>query len=603
MSAIVKSDTLQQENMKSQEAAQNAESLRRKRSLAVSLALVIVLATGVVIGVMIATHLGEPETAPDSPELQALRAELAKDPDNDSLKASLRWEDLRLRRRYRINRRRFEIGAWLLLIGVALAMACVKWYVSLDPKAPRPSTPRDRQDVDGWLARRSRVLIAAGIAAGVSVLALVISITIGGTPFPRPASLSTDGGQSSSAVGPGVGTTDIHDKPPAYEKNWPWFRGPSGMGIVGPGEWPTAWDAASGKGVVWQTAVGAPGNSSPIVWDDRVFLTGATADKQEVLCFDRASGKELWRAVISPVRPPGHEYDVMKDTGHAASTPATDGRHVYVTYASADVAAVDFDGNVVWEHTLGKPDNGRATSLVIYKDKLIVQFDRGGSAQDRLSALLALDTRTGKTLWRTSRPVDNDWSTPVIAHTPERVELLTSGDPWVIAYNPETGAELWRAKGLCDDVAPSPVYANGLVFVTNEYAKVMAIRTGGDGDVTETHVVWTSQEGLSDASSPIANEEFFLQANSSGRLTCFEAQTGELLWDQRIECEFWASPSLVGDTVYLPGDDGGTYFFKLAREYSLIGVANVGEPILASPAFVDGQIFIRGEQHLFCIAK
>ena len=605
MSAVVKSDTLQQEDMKSQEAAQNAESLRRKRSLAVSLALVIVLAAGVVIGVMTATHLSEPEAPPDSPELQALKADLAKDPDNDSLKASVRWEDLRLRRQYRINRRRFEIRAWLLLIGIALAMACVKWYVSLDPKAPLPSTPRDRQDVDGWLARRSRVLMAAGIAAGVFVLALVISITIGGAPFPRGVSPDRDGADSGSAVGAGVGTTDIHDRPPEYERNWPWFRGPSGMGIVGPGDWPTTWDVASGNGVVWKTAIGAPGNSSPVVWGDRVFLAGATAEKQEVSCFDRAGGKELWRAVISPVRPPGHEYEVMQDTGHAASTPATDGRHVYVTYASADIAAVDFDGNVVWERNLGNPDSfyGRATSLLIYKGKLIVQFDRGGSAEDRLSALLALDTRTGKTVWRTPRPVDNDWSTPVLARTPERMELLTSGDPWVIAYNPETGAELWRAKGLSDDVAPSPVYANGLVFVTNEYAKAMAIRTGGDGDVTETHVVWTSQEGLSDAASPIANEEFFLQANSSGRLTCFEAQTGELLWDERIECQFWASPALVGDTVYLSGEDGGTYFFKLAREYSLIGVANVGEPIFASPAFVDGQVFIRGEQHLFCIGK
>lgn len=595
------SDTSQQKEKKSPEALADAESLRRKRSLAVSMALVIILLTGVVIGVMVTTHLAEPEAPPDSPELQTLRAELAKDPDNNSLKDSLRREDLRLRKRFSVNRRRFQTGAWVLLIGVVLALASVKWYVSLDPGMTQPSTPRDRQDVDGWLARRRRVLIAAVVSAAVFVLALVVIIPIGDTPYPRSVSPS---GQLGSAAGPDVGTSITHDKPPEYEKHWPWFRGPSGMGIVGPGEWPTQWDITSGQNIVWRTAVPAPGNSSPVVWDDRVFLTGATAEKQELFCFDRASGKELWRAAINPVRPAGHEYDTMEDTGHAAPTPSTDGKHVYVTYASADIAAVDFEGNVVWEHNLGNPDNyyGRATSLLIHKGKLIVQFDRGGSADDKLSALLALDTRNGKTIWRTPRPVDNGWSTPVLAHTPERVELLTSGDPWVIAYNPETGAELWRAKGLSDDVAPSPVYANGLVFVTNEYARAMAIRTGGVGDVTETHVVWTAEEGLSDAASPIANGEFFLQANSSGVVTCFEAQTGKLVWEKRFDCEFWASPTLVDGTVYLPGDEGGTYIFKLGREYALIGAPNIGEPIFASLAFIDGQIFIRSKQHLFCIA-
>ena len=591
--------------MKSQDATRAAESLQRKRSLAVSLALVFVLTTGVVIGVMLTTHLAETEAPPDSPKLQALRAKLAKDPDDESLKESLRWEDLQLRRRYGINRRRFQIGAWLLLIGVGLALACVRWYVSLDPKAAHPSTPRDRQDVEGWLAQRGKALTAAGVAAAVFVLALTIVIAIGRTPFPRTTSLTDDDGQPrgpadhSGTVGAG------QVEPPAFEENWPWFRGPSCMGIVGPGEWPVAWDAASGDGIAWRTPVPAPGKSSPVVWGDRVFLTGATAEKQELFCFDGAGGEELWRAVIKPVRPPGHEYEVMEDTGYAAPTPATDGRCVYAMYASADVGAVDFEGNVVWERNLGNPDSfyGRSTSLVIYNDKLIVQFDRGGLAADDLSLLLALDTRTGKTIWSTPRPVDNDWSTPVLAHTAERLELLTAGDPWVIAYDPERGIELWRAKGLSDDVAPSPVYANGLVFVTTEYAKVMAIRAGGAGDVTETHVVWTSRDGLSDAPSPIANKELFLQVNSSGQLTCFEAQTGKLVWATRIECQFWASPTLVGDTVYLPGYDGATYLFKLNRQYELIGAPSVGEPVFASPAFVDGRIFVRGEQHLFCVAR
>jgi outer membrane protein assembly factor BamB len=190
-----------------------------------------------------------------------------------------------------------------------------------------------------------------------------------------------------------------------------------------------------------------------------------------------------------------------------------------------------------------------------------------------------------------------------LANTPAEVELLTSGDPWVIAYDPDSGVELWRAKGLSDDVAPSPVYANGLVFVTNEYAQIMAIRAGGSGDVTATHVAWTATEGLSDAASPIATDEFFLQANSSGNVTCFEAQSGKLLWEQSFEGVFWASPTLAGDVLYLPAEDGKTYLFKLAREYAPLGAPDLGEPILATPAFTDGQIFIRGKKHLFCITR
>ena len=588
--------------MKAEEARREAESLRRQRSMAVSIALVIVLTIGVVIGVMLATHLAEPEAPPDSPRLQALHEQLAADPNNESLKASLRQEDLQLRKQYNINRRRFRVGAWLLVSGLALAVICVKWYVSLDPEMPHPSTPRDRQDTEGWLARRRRVFVAAGVAVVVFISAMVIATAIGGISFPRTVSPAKNGDKAANSTG----TVVTHDKPPAYERNWPFFRGPSNMGIVGPGEWPAEWDNATGKNILWQTTVPAPGNSSPVVWGDRIFLTGATEKKQEVFCFDRADGKELWRTAISPVRPPGYKLDdVMDDTGYAAPTAATDGKRVYVTYASADIAAVDFDGNVVWAYNLGNPDNlyGRSTSLLIHKNRLIVQFDRGTSAEDRLSSLLALDTRTGKALWRTPRPVDNDWSTPILAHTPKRLELLTSGDPWVIAYNPETGAELWRAKGLSDDVAPSPVYANGIAFVTNEYAKVMAIRTGGEGDVTETHLLWTSEDNLSDASSPIANDEFLLQSNSSGQVTCFEAQTGKLVWAEKLDCEFWASPTLVGDTVYLPGADGRIYVFKLAGKYSLISAPTIGEPILASPAFVDGQIFVRGKQHLFCIAE
>ena len=305
-----------------------------------------------------------------------------------------------------------------------------------------------------------------------------------------------------------------------------------------------------------------PGNSSPVLWGDKLFLTGANADRQEAFCYSRASGKLLWRMPIFAARGDVKAEDIrpLPVTGYASPTPATDGARLYVTYASADIAAVDFAGNVLWARNLGKPENaqdssyGRATSLLVYKDKVIVQFDRGVEPADDLSALLALDAKTGKTVWSAPRPVRRSYCTPILISVGGRAQLVANGSPWIIAYDPDTGKELWRCAGMKEDVAASPTFADGLVYVTNDHAKVFAIRpaTAEQGDVTATNVVWTAEEGLSDTPSPVCDGRFFLQANSSGLLTCFDAKSGKLFWSEMLDGRVWASPTLVGDWVVRP---------------------------------------------------
>lgn len=579
----------------------DAEALRRGRAVAAHVMLVSAIFAGVVLGVMIATHFAEPPNAPFSPTLEALREELHRNPDDERYTASLRELDRELRRRYLERRRRLRIGAALLLIGAAVMAAAGRCHAALDPRKPRPSTPAERRDADLWLARRRRNLIAVGLAGGATLAVLLVMALTGGADYPRTPAPSPDSpGQTGGALVPPSPQPAASRR---YRRNWPQFRGPTGMGIVPEGKWPTEWDAGSGRNIVWKTEVPAPGNSSPVVWAYCVFLTGATAAKQEVLCFDRATGREVWRAAVRAGRPPGHEVNVMDETGHAAPTPATDGFRVYATYASADVAAVDFSGKVVWARNLGKPESayGRATSLLVYRDMVLVQFDRGSSADENRSALIALDAKTGKTIWRAPRPVPNSWSSPLLIETDAGAELITAGDPYVISYDPDTGVELWRCEGLSGDVAPMPVHAAGLIFVTNEYAQVMAIRTGGAGDVTKTHIAWTAEEGMSDASSPIATEKYFLQAHSSGLLTCYAAGAGKLLWEHRLQASVWASPTLAGGIVYLPGEDGKVYLFGLADKFELIRACDLGEPLYATPAFADGFIYARGKKHLFCI--
>jgi outer membrane protein assembly factor BamB len=344
-----------------------------------------------------------------------------------------------------------------------------------------------------------------------------------------------------------------------------------------------------------------------------------------VMAFERKTGRLLWQTPLdspvftAPLKPGEDPFKVFEDTGYAAATPATDGQRVYAVFATADVAALDFDGKLVWQRSLGRPNNmyGMATSLALHKNLVLLQHDQGGDPEDKLSTLLAFDGATGKTVWQTPRPVPNSWATPVVVNTGSRTEIITAANPWAIGYDPDTGKELWRAEGVTGDVAPSPIVAGGLVLLTNQYSHLVAIRTGGNGDVTKTHTVWEAEEGLSDASSPVSDGKLFLQAHSSGLLTCYDIlhpstqveqgmkwPKGRLVWDQDVEkAQFWSSPSLVGPLVYLTDKKGVTRIFPLAAKFELRGAPALGEEFFASPAFGDGQIYFRTEKNLVCIGK
>ena len=616
--------------------------------------MVAALFCGVVVGVFVASQQAAgSQTPPESEALAALKKAYDKDKANEELKAAVRNEDLRLREAHLTARRRLAVGAYLLFVAAVGVVLCAKWYVSLDPAKPAPIALADRPDVATWLGTRRGTVIAVG-GTGVALgFALLVFVFAGGRPFPR--SDEAMGAEASAARPKGAATAQAprraaSRKAPAIprprpEDQWPAFRGPTGMGLVAEGDWPTTWDGKTGQNILWRTPVDASGKGSPVIWGDRIFVTGGDRTKLEVLCFDRKTGKPLWRTPIkSPLLEPkktapkpkdddedeedDKRFKVFESTGYAAATPATDGERVYAVFATADIAALDLDGKIAWHHHLGKPDNdyGMASSLILHKGLVILLHDQGGDEEKMLSALIAFDGKTGKEAWRTKRPVVNSWTTPIIADTGQRLELITSANEWVISYNPDTGAELWRAEGVTGDVAPSPVYAAGLVYATNQYSLLVAIRTGGSGDVTKTHTAWEAEEGMSDASSPICDGKLYLQATSGGLLTCYEATKGSPnpLWEaemdlvlekyykevvgkplpeRELSAEFWASPALVGNLVYLTAKDGRTYIFPLAEKFKLLGIPNLGEEVFASPAFLDGRIYFRTTKHLVCIAK
>lgn len=392
---------------------------------------------------------------------------------------------------------------------------------------------------------------------------------------------------------------DYAPSPSDWAANWPVFRGPSGAGFVAQGDYPVKWTGETGEGILWKSPIALPGWNSPVVWGDRVFVSGADKKSREVYCFDTANGRLVWKQSVGIK---GKQADVSGDTGYAASTMATDGKRLFAIFPNGDLLCFDYTGKRLWARALGVPENmyGYATSLAMYRSLLLVLYDQG-SGDDGKSALYGLQGATGNTVWRVKRNVANSWTSPIVINTGEREELITVANPWTISYNPLTGAEYWRADLLSGDVAPSPIYAGGFVLACNSGAVLGAIRPGGQGDVTKTGVIWKASDGLPDITSPASNGELIFLAASDGTVTCVECKTGKKLWDHAYETGFNASPTVVGDRVYMTDTDGVTHVIAANRAFKESHKCVLGEKVGATPAFVGGKIYIRGAKHLYCV--
>jgi len=549
----------------------------------------------------------------DSIPFNTLKAELDNQKTNERLKGQVRDLDRQLRIEYFRQRAFARVGAGLLLVAVAVFLVAAKTVVTLRRRMPSPSVPPVARDREAAETRAARWAVGGVSVAMVgAAIALMVGVR---SELPQDREELANGSKSAASASgvaasvdaPGAATAP--EAPAAEEeiaKMWPRFRGPGGLGISAYSNVPETWDAASGKGIVWKTPVPLPGNNSPVVWGERVFLSGADERRREVYCFDARSGKLLWQQAApgtpqSTARPP----KIIDVTGYAASTTATDGRRVFAIFANGDLAAFDFSGKPAWSKSLGIPDNGygHASSLEIHGNLLLVQFDQG-SARASKSRLLAFDSATGKSVWEVNRPVPSSWTSPIVIRHADREQIITAADPWVIAYSPADGAELWRVKCLSTDTGTSPTFADGKVFVANETAKLTAIRPDGRGDVTNSHVLWRGEDGLPDTCSPLATKEFVLLLSSSGALTCYDAAKGDMLWAEDFDSPFCASPSLVGNRLYLIGTGGKAWIVEPTREKCRrVSEANLGEECNASPAFQDGRIYLRGTAHLYCVGK
>jgi len=405
----------------------------------------------------------------------------------------------------------------------------------------------------------------------------------------------------------GATATLAADLPSAeeYQANWPRFRGPGGAGVSAQSGTPLSCDIQTGANITWSAAVPAPGFSSPVIWGDQVFLSGGDEIKREVMCFDSRTGELLWQKAVPRTDGSGDEkVEVPDECGMAAATVATDGRRVYALFANGDLAAFRFDGEVAWSKHLAAPKNpyGHATSLLTWQDRVIVQFDQG-EPDDHLSKLYAFDGGTGAVVWQQPRSAGASWATPIVFDAAGKSQLITLAVPWVIAYAANDGTELWRADCLDGEVTPSPIFAGGTLFIVSPSNKLQAIRPDGTGDVTKTHLGWVAEDNIPDVTSPVSNDELVFVVDSSGTLTCYDAKDGKKQWQQDFSEECNASPSIAGNRLYLVTRKGTLVVAEVARQFKELGRSSLGEPVLASPAFAQNRMLVRGMKHLICIGE
>lgn len=386
-------------------------------------------------------------------------------------------------------------------------------------------------------------------------------------------------------------------------KYWPRWRGPSGQGVVTGTGYPDTWSATTN--ILWRRPIPGRGNSSPIVWGDRILLTTAYEGgrRLSVIAVRRSDGSLLWERFV-PDGPP--DYGSHPKNGHASATPATDGRRIYASFGTRGLITLDMEGKIVWQRDLGPMDayHGPAGSLLLLRDRIILYQDHG-----RGSFVAAFDTATGKPLWRTERTANVGWGTPIAVKVADHEEIIVSSQRSVQAYAPETGRELWQCDGNTWEVIPTPVVGYGLVFcASGRSGPTLAIRPGGRGNVTRTHVVWTSPRGSPFVPSPILYGDYLYVLNDMASIvTSLDARTGKTMWQGRLGVAqregFSASPVAVDGKIFFTNEDGDTFVLRAGATFDLMHVNRIGEETLASPALVDGRWYIRTTRNLIAVGS
>jgi outer membrane protein assembly factor BamB len=386
----------------------------------------------------------------------------------------------------------------------------------------------------------------------------------------------------------------------ARADDWPQFRGPSGQGHSAEVGLPVTWSES--QNVIWKTPVPGRGWSSPSVAGGRVWVTTSIKEKGaslRAMAFDAGTGRETVNVEVFHLR----SADLTNPkNSHASPTPIVEGDRVYVHFGAEGTAALTIAGEIVWKTRLSyASQHGNGGSPVLYGDLLIVSCDGSDDA-----FVVALDKRTGKVRWKTSRrlPADQAYSTPLVIRVGDRDELVSVGAYRAAAYDPQTGKEIWRvsyADGFSN--VPRPVYGHGLVYIATGFQQpsLLAVRADGAGDVTKTHIAWTLRRGAPLTPSPLLVGDELYIVNDGGIASCLDAKTGEARWLQRLGGEYSASPVFADGRIYFLSEEGVATVIAPGKEFRKLATSSLDGETLASMAVSGGSIFIRTDSHLYRI--
>lgn len=395
--------------------------------------------------------------------------------------------------------------------------------------------------------------------------------------------------------------------------NWPAWRGPEGTGVCAEKGLPTRWGPT--ENVRWKVALPERGNSTPIVWGNRIFVTQSVGNDRLLFCFDRRDGRKLWQAGAKDV-----EKELTHGTNpYCAGSPVTDGERVYAAFGSAGLWCFDFEGKEVWHRDLGKQRHiwGNAGSPVLHGNLCVLNFGPG-----ERTFLIAVDKATGKTVWQNDEPGGDSgekrgdakvawvgsWSTPVAMRTEAGEQLVMTFPKRVVGLDPRTGKEVWTSGGINPLVYTSPIYGDGIVVAMGGFnGMTVAVKAGGSGDVTTSHRVWQHPRTKQRIGSGVIHDGHVYILNDPGVAECFELKTGRLVWEERLKgqgakADNWSSLVLADGLLYGMNQAGDCPVFKASPKFELVSMNPLGEASMSSVAPSNGELFLRTYKSLWCIA-
>jgi len=395
--------------------------------------------------------------------------------------------------------------------------------------------------------------------------------------------------------------------------NWPHWRGLNANGVSDEKNLPVRW--TNEENVVWKLPMTDRSGSTPIIWGNRIFLNTAEGEDIYLWCVDKKKGTVLWKQKL------GSGNYVPRKHNMSSPSPVTDGKSVFVLTGTGVLKGFDFNGKEVWSRDIQKEYGtfglnwGYASSPLLFENALYVQVLHGMKTDDP-SYILKIDKKMGKTIWKVERPTDaqrespDSYSTPAVLRYGKTVEIVVSGGDYVTGHDPKDGKELWRAGGLNPDKNPfyrvvaSPIVFGDMIYVPTRVKPLQAFKAGGRGDISKTHLIWSTVNGP-DVPTPATDGKYFYIANDRGIMWCLDAKDGKEIYGQKriASASYSASPVLADGKIYITSEDGLTTVIKAGESFEVLAENNLNEYSLSSPAISDGQIFLRTTKHLYCIGK